>query len=147
MLKRLELIGFKSFAEKTEVAVLPGITCIVGPNGCGKSNVGDAIRWALGEQSPKLLRGQRMEDVIFHGSASRKPIGLAEVGLIFSNDGALQVPWSEVAVARRLYRTTGGRAPARVEPRTVTGDKVGRNDSCPCGSGKKYKKCCLLKGA
>ena len=104
-LQQIAIHGFKSFAEKTEIAVLPGITCIVGPNGCGKSNVGDAIRWALGEQSPKLLRGQRMEDVIFHGSASRKPIGLAEVGLTFDNDGTLEVPWSEVAVARRLYRT------------------------------------------
>ena len=104
-LEQIILHGFKSFAEKTEVRVLPGITCIVGPNGCGKSNVADAIRWALGEQSPKTLRGQKMEDVIFHGAASRKSTGLAEVGLIFGNDGSLGVPWSEVAVARRLYRT------------------------------------------
>ncbi|MDP2627976.1 MAG: AAA family ATPase, partial [Candidatus Rokubacteria bacterium] len=104
-LQQIVLHGFKSFAEKTEVRVLPGITCIVGPNGCGKSNVADAIRWALGEQSPKTLRGHRMEDVIFHGSASRKSIGMAEVGLIFDNDGTLSVPWSEVSVARRLYRT------------------------------------------
>jgi len=105
---RLESIlihGFKSFAEKTDVKVFPGVTCIVGPNGCGKSNVADAIRWALGEQSPKTLRGTKMEDVIFHGSASRKMIGMAEVSLVFNNDGGLQVPWSEVAVARRLYRT------------------------------------------
>jgi chromosome segregation protein len=105
---RLETIlihGFKSFAEKTEVKVFPGVTCIVGPNGCGKSNVADAIRWALGEQSPKTLRGAKMEDVIFHGSASRKMIGMAEVSLVFNNDGGLNVPWSEVAVARRLYRT------------------------------------------
>jgi chromosome segregation protein len=105
---RLESIlihGFKSFAEKTDVKVFPGVTCIVGPNGCGKSNVADAIRWALGEQSPKTLRGAKMEDVIFHGSASRKMIGMAEVSLVFNNDGGLQVPWSEVAVARRLYRT------------------------------------------
>ena len=105
---RLESIlihGFKSFAEKTEVKVFPGVTCIVGPNGCGKSNVGDAIRWALGEQSPKTLRGAKMEDVIFHGSASRKMVGMAEVNLVFNNDGGLNVPWSEVAVARRLYRT------------------------------------------
>ena len=104
-LEQIVLHGFKSFAEKAEVRVLPGITCIVGPNGCGKSNVADAIRWALGEQSPKTLRGQKMEDVIFHGAASRKSIGMAEVGLIFGNDGSLGVPWSEVAVARRLYRT------------------------------------------
>src|SRR5712692_7192324 len=105
---RLESIlihGFKSFAEKTEFQVFPGVTCIVGPNGCGKSNVADAVRWALGEQSPKILRGQKMEDVIFHGSGSRKSLGMAEVSLIFNNDGGLNVPWSEVAVARRLYRT------------------------------------------
>jgi chromosome segregation protein len=105
---RLELIviqGFKSFAEKTEIKVFPGVTCVVGPNGCGKSNVADAVRWALGEQSPKILRGQKMEDVIFHGSSSRKPVGLAEVGLVFNNDGGLDVPWADVGVARRLYRT------------------------------------------
>src|SRR5439155_1029166 len=75
------------------------------PNGCGKSNVGEAVRWALGEQSAKSLRGQRMEDLIFHGSQSRKPVGLAEVELTFRNDGTLSVPWAEVSVARRLYRT------------------------------------------
>jgi len=104
-LESIALHGFKSFAEKTTVTVLPGITAIVGPNGCGKSNVGEAVRWALGEQSAKSLRGQRMEDLIFHGSASRKPVGLAEVELLFSNDGALSVPWSEIAVTRQLYRT------------------------------------------
>src|SRR6266849_4372686 len=104
-LEQIVIQGFKSFAEKTEVQVFPGVTCIVGPNGCGKSNVADAIRWALGEQSPKTLRGQKMEDVIFHGSSSRRGVGLAEVGLIFNNDGGLNVPWSEVGVARRLYRT------------------------------------------
>jgi len=104
-LESIALNGFKSFAEKTVVKVLPGITAIVGPNGCGKSNVGEAVRWALGEQSAKSLRGQRMEDLIFHGSASRKAVGLAEVELLFSNDGALSVPWSEVSVSRQLYRT------------------------------------------
>ena len=97
--------GFKSFADKAEVQVFPGVTCVVGPNGCGKSNVADAVRWALGEQSPKTLRGHKMEDVIFHGTSSRKSIGMAEVSLVFHNDGQLEVPWSEVAVARRLYRT------------------------------------------
>src|SRR5205807_587533 len=77
----------------------------IGPNGCGKSNISESVRWALGEQSAKSLRGQRMEDLIFHGSASRKPIGFAEVELTFSNDGVLSVPWTEVAVSRRLYRT------------------------------------------
>ena len=104
-LESIVLSGFKSFAERTVVKVLPGITGIVGPNGCGKSNISEAVRWALGEQSAKSLRGQRMEDLIFHGSSSRKAVGLAEVELIFSNDGVLTVPWSEVAVSRRLYRT------------------------------------------
>src|SRR6266852_8239613 len=104
-LESITLHGFKSFGERTEVKVLPGITCVVGPNGCGKSNISDAVRWALGEQSAKSLRGQRMDDVIFYGSASRKPVGLAEVELKFSNDGILAVPWSEIGVARRLYRT------------------------------------------
>ena len=104
-LEAITLHGFKSFSEKTTVKVLPGITAIVGPNGCGKSNISEAVRWALGEQSAKSLRGQRMEDLIFHGSASRKPVGLAEVELTFANDGTLSVPWSEIGVARRLYRT------------------------------------------
>src|SRR5947207_1417206 len=104
-LESIAIHGFKSFAEKATVKVLPGITAVVGPNGCGKSNVAEAVRWALGEQSAKSLRGQRMEDLIFHGSASRKPVGLAEVELMFSNDGALSVPWSEIAVTRQLYRT------------------------------------------
>src|SRR5437764_6424827 len=104
-LESITLHGFKSFGEKTVVKVLPGITGIVGPNGCGKSNIAEAVRWALGEQSAKSLRGNRMEDLIFHGSASRKPVGLSEVELCFANDGALSVPWSEVSVSRRLYRT------------------------------------------
>ncbi len=104
-LEKIVVHGFKSFGEKTEFKVFPGITAIVGPNGTGKSNVADAVRWALGEQSPKSLRGQRMEDVIFHGSASHKPLGLADVELVFANDGSIAVPWSEVSVSRRLYRT------------------------------------------
>ncbi len=103
-LESITLHGFKSFGERTEVKVLPGITAVVGPNGCGKSNISDAVRWALGEQSAKSLRGHRMEDLIFHGSASHKPVGMAEVELAFSNDGVLSVPWSEIAVSRRLYR-------------------------------------------
>ena len=104
-LESVVLHGFKSFGHRTTLKVLPGITAIVGPNGCGKSNFSDAVRWTLGEQSAKLLRGQKMEDLIFHGSASHKPVGLAEVELTFSNDGTLAVPWSEIAVSRRLYRT------------------------------------------
>ncbi|PYN13963.1 MAG: chromosome segregation protein SMC, partial [Candidatus Rokuibacteriota bacterium] len=104
-LESISLHGFKSFAEKTTVKVTAGITAIVGPNGCGKSNISESVRWALGEQSAKSLRGQRMEDLIFHGSSSRKPVGFAEAELTFSNDGVLSVPWTEVAVSRRLYRT------------------------------------------
>src|SRR5499433_2065079 len=104
-LESVSLHGFKSFAEKSVLKVMPGITAIVGPNGCGKSNISESVRWALGEQSAKSLRGQKMEDLIFHGSASRKPVGFAEVELLFSNDGVLSVPWSEIAVSRRLYRT------------------------------------------
>jgi len=97
-LESVTLHGFKSFAEKSVLRVMPGITAIVGPNGCGKSNISESVRWALGEQSAKSLRGGRMEDLIFHGSASRKPVGLAEVELTFSNDGLLSVPWTEVSV-------------------------------------------------
>src|SRR2546421_5252923 len=104
-LEAITLHGFKSFGEKTVIKIMPGITGIVGPNGCGKSNCGEAVRWALGEQSAKALRGQRMEDLIFQGTGTRKALGLAEVELMFSNDGALSVPWSEIGVARRLYRT------------------------------------------
>src|SRR5712691_9807011 len=104
-LESITLQGFKSFGERVVIKVLPGITGIVGPNGCGKSNISEAVRWALGEQSAKSLRGQRMEDLIFHGSQSRKPVGLAEVELTFRNDGTLSVPWAEVSVARRFYRT------------------------------------------
>src|SRR5581483_218455 len=103
-LTSVTLFVFKSFADRTEIKVLPGITGVVGPNGCGKSNIADALRWALGEQSPKALRGHRMEDVIFHGSTSRRPLGLAEAVLTFSNDGEVALPWSEVSVGRRLYR-------------------------------------------
>src|SRR5438046_1973003 len=99
------LHGFKSFGEQTVVNVLPGISAIVGANGCGITNLAEAVRWALGEQSSRSLRGQRMEDLIFGGSQSRKPVGLAEVELTFGNDGTLSVPWAEVSVARRLYRT------------------------------------------
>src|SRR5258705_12948733 len=94
-LEQIVIQGFKSFAERTEVQVFPGVTCIVGPNGCGKSNVADAIRWALGEQSPKTLRGQKMEDVIFHGSSSRRAVGFAEAGLIFKKDGGVKHPGDE----------------------------------------------------
>lgn len=104
-LKRLDVFGFKSFADKVELEFGPGVTSIVGPNGSGKSNVSDAIRWVLGEQSPRQLRGLKMEDVIFAGSVSRKPVSFAEVSLTMDNtDGALPVDFSEVTVTRRIDR-------------------------------------------
>ncbi len=104
-LQRLELFGFKSFADRVAIEFNPGITAIVGPNGCGKSNISDAIRWVLGEQRPTLVRGTRMDEVIFSGSRHRKPINLAEVALHFSNeDGLLPVEYTEVAIARRVFR-------------------------------------------
>ncbi|MFM1650736.1 chromosome segregation protein SMC [Brevibacillus sp. B_LB10_24] len=105
-LKRLELIGFKSFADRTELEFVPGVTAVVGPNGSGKSNVSDAIRWVLGEQSAKSLRGAKMEDIIFAGSDTRKPVNFAEVSLTLDNsDGSLDLEYSEVTVTRRVYRS------------------------------------------
>ncbi len=105
-LKKLELNGFKSFADKTTLKILPGITAIVGPNGCGKTNIVDAISWVLGEQRIRLLRGYKMEDVIFNGTSGRESVGMAEVTLTFDNsDGRLPVEYSEVAISRRLYRS------------------------------------------
>ncbi len=104
-LQRLELFGFKSFADRVSIEFNPGVTAIVGPNGCGKSNISDAIRWVLGEQRPTLVRGSKMEEVIFNGSRERKPINLAEVRLHFSNEGGLlPVEYSEVSIARRVFR-------------------------------------------
>ncbi|HEU5261706.1 MAG TPA: AAA family ATPase [Gemmatimonadales bacterium] len=105
-LTRLELSGFKSFAGAVDLPFDAGVTAIVGPNGCGKSNISDAVRWVLGEQSPRLLRGGKMEDVIFQGSTGRRPVNVAEVSLVFDNsDGTLPIAYQEVVVTRRLSRS------------------------------------------
>ncbi len=105
-LKSLEIRGFKSFADKTELRFKGGVTAVVGPNGSGKSNVSDSVRWVLGEQSVKNLRGGKMEDVIFSGTQFRKPLGLAQVSLTLDNlDGTLSTDYNEVTVTRRIFRS------------------------------------------
>lgn len=105
-LKRIETIGFKSFADKTVVEFEKGVTAVVGPNGSGKSNISDAIRWVLGEQSAKSLRGGKMEDIIFAGTSTRKPLNFAEVTLVLDNScQSLPIDYEEVSITRRVYRT------------------------------------------
>jgi len=108
-IKSLQVHGFKSFVDRTVFSFQDGITAVVGPNGCGKSNVVDAVRWVMGEQSPRRLRGKGMEDVIFAGSETRPPIGMAEVVLAFDNqEGGAPAAWaafSEIQICRRLYRS------------------------------------------
>ncbi len=113
-LKNLTVLGFKSFADKTSLNFQPGVTAIVGPNGCGKSNVSDAIRWVLGEQSAKALRGGEMADVIFNGTDGRKPLGMAEVSLTLGGvdeehlrAAGVEVAYNEVTVTRRVFRDGG----------------------------------------
>lgn len=113
-LKNLTMLGFKSFADKTSLNFLPGVSAIVGPNGCGKSNISDGIRWVLGEQSAKALRGGEMADVIFTGTDSRKPLGMAEVSLTIGDVDAeqlkaagVEVAYNEVTVTRRVFRDGG----------------------------------------
>ncbi len=108
-LRRLELHGFKSFAHKTTLTFDDGITCIVGPNGCGKSNIVDAVRWAIGEQRAKALRSDKMEGVIFNGTSSRRPVGMAEVLLTVENSrGILPTEYANVTLGRRFYRSGEG---------------------------------------
>src|SRR5436189_5475597 len=113
-LKNLTVLGFKSFADKTSLNFQPGVTAIVGPNGCGKSNVSDAIRWVLGEQSAKALRGGEMADVIFSGTDGRKPVGMAEVSLTIGgvdeehlHAAGVELAYNEVTITRRVFRDGG----------------------------------------
>src|SRR6184192_2088700 len=113
-LKNLTVLGFKSFADKTSLNFQPGVTAIVGPNGCGKSNVSDAIRWVLGEQSAKALRGGEMSDVIFNGTDGRKPLGMAEVSLTIGGvddehlmAAGVEIAYNEVTLTRRVFRDGG----------------------------------------
>ncbi|MDQ6825263.1 MAG: AAA family ATPase, partial [Candidatus Eremiobacteraeota bacterium] len=102
----MDLFGFKTFADRTHLEFQPGISGIVGPNGSGKSNFVDAVRWVLGEQSARQLRGARMDDIIFAGNTQRRALGMAEVTVTFDNsDGALVTPFSEIAITRRAYRS------------------------------------------
>ena len=105
-LKQVEMRGFKSFADKTVVEFREGVTCVVGPNGSGKSNITDAVRWVLGEQRVKTLRGNKMEDIIFSGTKHRKSLGLAEVKLTFDNaDQFFPMAYEEITVTRRVHRS------------------------------------------
>ena len=104
--KSLVMQGFKSFADETKLEFEPGLTAIVGPNGCGKSNISDSIRWILGEQRPTALRLNKMEDIIFSGSEAKKPLGMAEVSLTVTNeDKRLPIEFTEVTITRRLFRS------------------------------------------
>jgi len=142
--RAIELTGFKSFADPTRLTLEPGVTAIVGPNGCGKSNILDALRWCLGEQSAKALRGAHMQDVIFNGSEQRAPMGMAEVTLAFDNsDGRLPLDFAEVQVTRRVYRSGESeylinKAPCRLRDiqETFMDTGIGTNAYSLIGQGK-----------
>src|SRR2546429_6581651 len=139
-LKNLTVLGFKSFTDKTSLNFQPGITAIVGPNGCGKSNVADAVRWVLGEQSAKALRGGEMADVIFSGTDNRKPLGMAEVSLTIGDvdsehlkAAGVELSYNEVTITRRVFRDGGSeyfinRTPCRLKDiqQLFMGTGVGR---------------------
>src|SRR2546428_441552 len=139
-LKNLTVLGFKSFAEKTSLNFQPGVTAIVGPNGCGKSNVSDAVRWVLGEQSAKALRGDEMADVIFNGTDGRRPLGMAEVSLTIGDvdsghlkAAGVELAYNEVTITRRVFRDGGSeyfinRTPCRLKDiqQLFMGTGVGR---------------------
>ncbi|HZK10824.1 MAG TPA: AAA family ATPase [Atribacterota bacterium] len=105
-LKELEIYGFKSFGKKIKISFNSGVTAIVGPNGCGKSNITDAVRWVLGEQNIRSLRGKQLTDIIFSGNHTEKPLNIAEVSLTLNNsEKILQVDWEEINIKRRIYRS------------------------------------------
>ena len=134
MLKRLELIGFKSFADKTRFDFAPGVTAVVGPNGSGKSNIVDAVKWILGEQSAKSLRGGEMSDVIFNGSSTRKSLGMAEVTMTFDNaKRQLNFDGDEVQLTRRVYRD--GQGEYLINGQESPASRTSRNCSWAAGPG------------
>ena len=143
-LKRLELQGFKSFADKTTLEFMPGITTVIGPNGSGKSNISDSIRWVLGEQSIKSLRGAKSEDIIFAGTENRKSLGFAEASIIIDNkDGELPIEFAEVVITRRIYRSgeTGyfiNKTPCRLKDilELLMDTGIGRDGYSIIGQGK-----------
>ncbi|MCI8633274.1 MAG: chromosome segregation protein SMC [Lachnospiraceae bacterium] len=143
-LKRVEIMGFKSFPEKIQVEFGKGITAIVGPNGSGKSNISDAVRWVLGEQSAKTLRGAKMEDVIFAGTERRKPVNFAQVTLVLDNhDKKMAVDFNEVAISRRVYRSgeseytiNGGRCRLRDVQEMLMDTGIGKDGYSVIGQGQ-----------
>ncbi|PWD94985.1 chromosome segregation protein SMC, partial [Dietzia maris] len=143
-LKSLTLKGFKSFAAPTTLKFEPGICCVVGPNGSGKSNVVDALTWVMGEHSAKTLRGGKMQDVIFAGTAGKQPLGRAEVTLTLDNsDGALPIDYAEVSLTRRMFRDgaaeyeiNGDRARLMDVQELLSDSGIGREMHVIVGQGK-----------